>query len=288
MPTAPSMPWRSGIRYQHLFTKGPRSDYFEVARGQGVAEEDIVDEEQRTHEICEALTAFRSRTAHVRQQEIEKIEEQYDMGPPNAWLRRLSAARHLKDFTGKKDVLLSLVSLETKVKGGEAINEDDQALQHIHAAVQRLVRRGQAVTQAKVVSWNALFEVNRTDRHKERSRPFHFLHMKETRRAYTKVCMQLFGYLVQTITFEQAKDRPPFMLSERQKAAYEAIIDAANHLSDTEDDGARSSTAQLYQNLDNAVLEIYISILDYYTKATEYNSILVSFIMVLSVRPDKT
>lgn len=32
---------------------------------------------------------------------------------------------------------------------------------------------------------------------------------------------------------------------------------------------------------------MYLLILDYYIKATEYNSILVSFIMVLSVRPDK-
>jgi hypothetical protein len=33
---------------------------------------------------------------------------------------------------------------------------------------------------------------------------------------------------------------------------------------------------------------MYLSILDHYTKATEYDSILVSFVMVLSVRPDKT
>ena len=68
--------------------------------------------------------------------------------------------------------------------------------------------------------------MNRTDKYKERRRPFHFLHMKVTRKAYTKVCMQLFSYLVRAMTFEQAKDRPPFVLSERQKAAYEAMMDA--------------------------------------------------------------
>ncbi|KAL6401748.1 hypothetical protein AUP68_14200 [Ilyonectria robusta] len=29
-----SAPWRSGVLYQQLFAKGPRSEYFEVARGQ--------------------------------------------------------------------------------------------------------------------------------------------------------------------------------------------------------------------------------------------------------------
>jgi hypothetical protein len=58
-----------------------------------------------------------------------------------------------------------------------------------------IVRRGRAVARAKVVSWNALFEVNRTNKYKEHSLPFHFLHMRGTRQAYTKVCIQLFSYL---------------------------------------------------------------------------------------------
>ena len=50
----------------------------------------------------------------------------------------------------------------------------------------------------------------------------------------------------------------------------------------------RLSGRRLYQDLDDAVMEMYLSMLDHYTKATEYDSVLVSFIMVLSVRPDKT
>jgi RecQ family ATP-dependent DNA helicase len=284
------MPWRSGVRYQRLFTKGPRSDYFEVQRDCGAAGGEEVDGEQSKREIQDALRAFRSKTAHVRQQEVEKIEEQYDIGPPNAWLRRLGAARHLKDFTGQKDFLLRLISLDYKVEEGEPMNGDDQALRHVHAAIQRIVRRGRAVARAEVVSWNALFEVNRTDMEKERSRPFHFLHMRETRKAYTKVCMQLFTYLVRTMTFERAESRPPFVLSERQKTAYEAMMDVADRLTDAEQDGMteRLNTRQLYVGLDDTVMEMYLSILDHFTKATEYDSILVSFIMVLSVRPDKT
>jgi superfamily II DNA helicase RecQ len=288
----PSMPWRSGVRYQRLFTKGPRSNYFEVERGWAAAVEEVTDEDQRNRETQQALLAFRSKTAQVRQQEAEKIDEQHDVGPPNPWLRRLGAARHLKDFTGKKEFLLHLVSLERNVEAGETINEDDDALRHIHAAIRRIVRRGRAVARAEVVSWNALFEVNRTDLHKERSRPFHFLHMKETIKAYTKVCIQLFTYLVRTMTFELAKDRPPFVLSERQKAACDTMMDYADRLTDMEAEHGRTTERpglrQLYSDLDGAVTEMYMSILDHYTKATEYDSILVSFIMVLSVRPDKT
>jgi hypothetical protein len=45
---------------------------------------------------------------------------------------------------------------------------------------------------------------------------------------------------------------------------------------------------ELYQSLKNTALAFYISILDYFIKATEYDSILVSFLTVLSARDDKT
>lgn len=64
---------------------------------------EVVDGDKRDQEMQQALLAFRSRTAQVRLQELEKIEGQYGIGLPNTWLRRLGAARHLKDFTGKKE-----------------------------------------------------------------------------------------------------------------------------------------------------------------------------------------
>lgn len=70
--------------------------------------------------------------------------------------------------------------------------------------------------------------------------------MKEIRRAYTKVCMQLFSYLVWTITFKHAKDRLLFVLSERQKSTYKAMMAAANYLMDAEEDSARASMTRLY------------------------------------------
>lgn len=63
-----------------------------------------------------------------------------------------------------------------------------------------------------------------------------------------KVCMKLFSYLVRVMTSEQAKDRLPFVLSERQRAAYEAIMDAVDHLINMgdEEDEMRLSGRRLY------------------------------------------
>jgi hypothetical protein len=44
--------------------------------------------------------------------------------------------------------------------------------------------------------------------------------------------------------------------------------------------------ARLLDLLETAVLELYISVLDYFTKDMEYDSVLVSFLTVLSVRAD--
>jgi hypothetical protein len=45
---------------------------------------------------------------------------------------------------------------------------------------------------------------------------------------------------------------------------------------------------QAYSNLDDAVLRMSLLMLDHETEVTEYGSIIISFIMVLSVRTDKT
>ncbi|KAH6953730.1 hypothetical protein BKA56DRAFT_449792, partial [Ilyonectria sp. MPI-CAGE-AT-0026] len=95
-----SAPWRSGVFYQQFFAKGPRSEFFEVARGQDL---DALRAEAQGVEanIQQALEAFQSKAKHIRKQEAEGIEEQGDFASPNAWLRRLGAATHLKDFSGK-------------------------------------------------------------------------------------------------------------------------------------------------------------------------------------------
>jgi hypothetical protein len=43
---------------------------------------------------------------------------------------------------------------------------------------------------------------------------------------------------------------------------------------------------RLLDLLETTILELYISILDHFTKDTEYDSVLISFLTILSVRAD--
>ncbi|KAL6412376.1 uncharacterized protein AUP68_03578, partial [Ilyonectria robusta] len=284
-----STPWRSGVLYQQLFAKGPRSEYFEVARGQDL--DSLGAEEQRVEEnIQEALEAFQSKAKHIRKQEAEHIEEQGDFTSPNAWLRRLGATIHLKEFSGKKEFLRGLISLKYTIDPEKG--DDDTELQHIHFAIKHIIRRAIAATKPNVVSWNVLFEANRKELDKERTTPFHFRFKQVTQKRYITVCLQLFAYIVRYIAFENPAHRPPFKLSQRQSAAYNTIIQHVDDLTDTLEENNSNLKAprivKLHTLLEESVLELYISILNHFTKTTEYQSILISFLIVLSIRSNKT
>ncbi|KAM0277281.1 hypothetical protein ACHAQH_005940 [Verticillium albo-atrum] len=195
------------------------------------------------------------------------MEEEDDQAAPNPWLRRLGAAAHLKDFSSKRDLLRSLIDTRYNTTDDPDEN-DDEGLQHIHAAFDRLVKRATAVAVAETVSWNALFEVNRKDVHKERSRPFHFRHN-------------------QTDHPEEIHRCEPAAIV---RTAYNEMMNIADEVTDlwksTTCDPEAPATMTLLAALESSVLEMIISILDHETKDTEYESILVSFLMVLSIRAD--
>ncbi|KAL6407515.1 hypothetical protein AUP68_08533 [Ilyonectria robusta] len=238
-----SAPWRSGVLYQQLFAKGPRSEYFEVARGQDL--DSLGAEEQRVEEnIQEALEAFQSKAKHIRKQEAKHIEEQGNFTSPNTWLRRLGATIHLKEFSGKKEFLRGLISLKYTIDPEKG--DDDTELQHIHFAVKHVIRRAIAATKPN-----------------------------------------LFAYIIRYIAFENPAHRPPFKLSQRQSAAYNAIMQHVDDLTDTLEENNSNLKAprvvELHTLLEESILELYISILDHFTKTTEYQSVLVSFLMLSAI-----
>jgi hypothetical protein len=55
----------------------------------------------------------------------ERIDEENDFAAPNPWLRRLGSAVHLKDFSGKKDFLRGLISMEYEVDPDDPHKSDD-------------------------------------------------------------------------------------------------------------------------------------------------------------------
>lgn len=287
----PDGPWRAGVLYQRFFVAGPRSEYFEVARGLGL---DGVRAQREAAEanVQQAIDAFQSKANRIRAKEAEQIQEPDDFASPNPWLRRLGSATHLKDFSGKKDFLRGLVAMEYQIDPDDPDSTDDRQLQHIHDAFERLVSRARAVATPEAVSWNALFEVNRKELNKERSKPFHARFKAKTQTAYISVYRQLLAYIVRAVSLDNKAERPPFKLSRRQTEAYEAMMAHADDLTDAweeyKEDRQAEPVARLLTALEDNILELCISILDHLTKDTEYNSILVSFLTVLSIRPDDT
>ncbi|KAH7459138.1 hypothetical protein FOMA001_g20251 [Fusarium oxysporum f. sp. matthiolae] len=164
-----------------------------------------------------AIDAFQSKGKDIRSREAERIDEENDFTAPNPWLRRLGSAVHLKDFSGKKDFLRGLIAMEYEV------DPDDPG---------KLVNHAKAVITPDVVSWNALFEVNRKELTKERTKPFHFRFKPETQRRYALVVKQLLAYIVRCMSFEDKADRPPFKLSIRQQSAYDIMMEHADDLTD--------------------------------------------------------
>jgi hypothetical protein len=240
----------------------------------------------------QATEVFQARSKEARKKETEAIEEIGDLAAPNSWLRRLGSTTHLKDFSDRKQYLRGLTSLKYTMKPDDPAAEDNAKLRHIHAAVRRLIRKAAGVTRPSVVSWNVLFEVNRKELHKERSTPFHFRFKRQTRKKYIAVCLQFFAYAVRAISCEDASDRPPFKLTESQDTAFDIMMDHAAELVDIDNKvepvPTSSRITELHQQLEDAALAFYISVLDHFTKVTEYDSILVSFLTVLSIRDDKT
>ncbi|KAH6957458.1 hypothetical protein DER45DRAFT_615391 [Fusarium avenaceum] len=249
--------WRAGVFYQQLFIKGLRSEYFEVARGHDIAS--LTIEQERTEvAVQQATQTFQAKSKEARKKEMDIIEEMGDLAAPNSWLRRLGSTAHLRDFSDKKQFLRDLISLKYTLKPDDPDANDDSELRYIHAAIRRLIRKSAGATRPGAVSWNVLFEVNRKELHKERSTPFHFRFKRQTRKKYIAVCLQFFAYTVRAMSCENPNNRPPFKLTESQVAAFDKMMDYAGDLVD----------------IDN--------------KVTEYDSILVSFLTVLSIRDDKT
>ncbi|SPJ82463.1 uncharacterized protein FTOL_09868 [Fusarium torulosum] len=106
-----------------------------------------------------------SKGKDIRSREAERIDEENDFTAPNPWLRRLGSAVHLKDFSGKKDFLRGLIVMEYEVDPDDPDKSDDAQLRFIHIAFDRLVNHAKAVITPDILSWNALFEVNRKELH---------------------------------------------------------------------------------------------------------------------------
>jgi hypothetical protein len=74
------------VFYQQLFTKGPRNEYFEVARGHYLKS---LDAKQVRAELAvqQAIQALQAKSKEARKKEIDVIKGMGDLAAPNSWLR---------------------------------------------------------------------------------------------------------------------------------------------------------------------------------------------------------
>nr|CEG03793.1 unnamed protein product [Fusarium acuminatum CS5907] len=160
--------------------------------------------------------------------------------------------------------------MEYETDPDDPVRSDDTQLRFVHIAFDRLINHARAVITPNVISWNALFEVNRKELVKERTKPFHFRFKPETQRRYALVIKQLLACI----------------------SAYDVMMEYVDDLTEAwkeySGDPEAPEIARLLDLLETAVLELYISILDHFTKDTEYDSVLISFLTVLSVQADST
>ncbi|KAF6793337.1 hypothetical protein CMUS01_16109 [Colletotrichum musicola] len=197
---------------------------------------------------------------------------------------------HLKDFGEKKELLRGLLSLDYEMDRDDPTRCYDTELRLIHMALERIKNKAKQYARPTTMSWAALFEANRKDHQSERSRPFHFRKRPATEKRYLQVCLQLMAYIVRVMTIEDKNERPPFRLTSRQTKAYETMMDVAEVLGEVVDEAGGDlegpEAKRLIGELEKAVLDMFLSVLDHETKQSEYENILVSFIAVLSIRAD--
>lgn len=290
----PSSPhFRTQVYYQRLFRQGPRSEYFEV--NPSLQPEQPSDQK-------EGFTQYFATYHQTRQKEADTIEQPDQFLQPSPWVDRIGSAAHLKDFTDDKDFLRSLISLD--IKTGPIPNDqpedqpddqhDDNGNQLLYVLIFRvldqLVSETRGLIYRQEIPFAARLDVARVSYHLAASKPFTFNHKAETKKRYINIAKQLIIYTLRCLDYEDPDDRPPFMLTDRLKLTYQTVMDRAKAAVDqwmaVKGDLSDQIMADPMEKLKDATLSLFIAILSQPIKDSEHDSIMVSFLAVLSIAPD--
>ncbi|KAJ4175501.1 hypothetical protein NW767_015765 [Fusarium falciforme] len=138
----------------------------------------------------------------------------------------------------------------------------------------------------------ARFEVNRLDINTANRKPFSYNHKQKTKRRYAQVVKQLLLYALRCLELDDPTARPPFKVSSRQKKAYDGLMDISDDMEDhwkqSQGDLSDQLVAEIFDRLKEATLRFFMSLLHHHAKDAEHDSIMVSFLTVLSIAPDGT
>uniref|UniRef100_A0A4E9DLA7 Helicase ATP-binding domain-containing protein n=1 Tax=Gibberella zeae TaxID=5518 RepID=A0A4E9DLA7_GIBZA len=209
---------------------------------------------------------------------------------PSPWLDRLGCVTHLQGFADKKDFLRGLISLDLDLSPEGLKESYDFIYLMVFKVLDQLIWEAQGLIYRQEVPLNARFEVARYDINTASRKPFNFRHKQETKRRYASILKQLIIYTLRCLDLEDPIERPPFKVSRQQQKAYEDLMAAGDELED-QWKAARGQLldrvlAQLMERLKLETLRLFMTILRQQTKDSEHESIMVSFLCVLSIAPD--
>ncbi|KAM0348436.1 hypothetical protein ACHAP4_010951 [Fusarium culmorum] len=190
---------------------------------------------------------------------------------PSPWLDRLGCITHLQGFADKKDFLRGLISLDLDLSPRSLEESDDFIYLMVFKVLDQLIWEAQGLIYRQEVPLNARFEVTRYDLNTASRKPFSFRHKQETKRRYASILKQLIVYTLRCLALEDPAERPPFRVSRQQQKAYEDLMAVGD---------------KLLEDLKLEALRLFMTILCQQTKDSEHESIMVSFLSVLSIAPD--
>lgn len=278
-----SQPWRSGVFYQRLFQKGHRSEYFEVDMHQSLTE---------PSDQTDLFAAFQAQALSIRQKEAGLMEQPDQFTQPQPWLDRLGSVNHLRDFADQKDFLRGLISPTIDLSSTILDDTSNLGFVFILRALDRLIWEAQGQLYRQEIPFMARFEVNRFDANTANRKPFSYSHKQETKRRYAQVVKQLMLYALRCLELDDPARRPPFKVSNKQKNAYDSLMEISDDIEDywkqSQGDLSDQRVIETFDRLKEATLRFFMSLLCQHAKDAEHDCLMVSFLTVLSIAPDGT
>src|SRR5271170_4324576 len=280
----PEQPWISGVHCQQFFAQGSKKQLFEVMKGEGVQER---EPEQDMWTKVQKIIA--ERLEHIEKKAKEKVEEADDNAEPNPWLKRVGWVRHVK---GKNPD-----QLRAAVEPASAIEEPE--LQVIIESFRRVVDVAQSIARPEVVGINALFEVNRKITTQKPAMPFSSAMGEDTMKKYRGFWEQLLCYIYRMQEDEQFEEvRPSYQLTQTQKDAFDALVRAADDITDAMEEAGRPGNREsqgsqgsqpkepAFERIDKLCLELCMALSNHELGDDEYESVVISGLAVLGFRDD--
>jgi superfamily II DNA helicase RecQ len=273
--------WEEHVSCQRFFRVSQWSRYFQVAKQAERSEEQESIISRGTKILNLRL---REIEEHERRKEVEADSHRYVANP---WLKRAGWAQHLHRFDHEQ--LVMLIEPAQKVSGEGEGDEVEDGLWEACQVTRRLIHKAHRICQPQHVGLAALEYVNRRETgQKSNEKPLYADQMKKTIKKYSGHWVKVLCYIWRTY---QRSHRPTYVLTSRQSRGInlmkQVIQDCRDPGSDKDGESQpRPDARTRKQQIEEACLEFWLSLLDHPLKDREYDSALVSGLAVLGVETE--